>query len=56
MDQFAEDEVEYATINRSHNTLSQPVLTELKKKFHYEIQDSDSDSDSTGESSYSFPF
>lgn len=42
MDQFAEDEVEYATINRSHNTLSTPVVTELKNKFQYEIQDSSS--------------
>ena len=47
MDQFAEDEVEYATINRSHNTISQPVITELKNKFQYEIQDSSSDEDST---------
>lgn len=43
MDQFAEDEVEYATINRSHNTLSTAVVTELKNKFQYEIQDSSSD-------------
>ena len=51
MDQFAEDEVQYATINRSHNTLSQPVITEMKNKFQYEIQDSssseESDSDET---------
>ena len=49
MDQFAEDEVEYATINRSHNTISQPVITELKNKFHYEIQDSSSEEETSEE-------
>ena len=49
MDQFAEDEVEYATINRSHNTLSQPVITEMKNKFQYEIQDSSSEEESSDE-------
>lgn len=49
MDHFAEDEVEYATINRTHNTLSQPVITELKNKFHYEIQDSESEEETSTE-------
>ena len=49
MDNFAEDEVQYATINRSHNTISQPVITELKNKFQYEIQDSSSEEDSSDE-------
>ena len=44
MDQFAEDEVGFATLSRSHNTISQPVIAELKNKFQYEVQDSSGES------------